>query len=122
MDSAESRPHDAGKAFLKGSAKQLFDSDESNVCFCKNILIHEVGGYTKYLPMGVVLLEDATEANIYDEWIRKVSNEGHQNVVAEMFELLYAYAYQQSHYTPFLASTGGHTPFKEVVGFPKGQS
>lgn len=118
-------PRDAGGTYLEPEkflkayrdfAEKFDDAGCHDVLFYKNILLHDTGGYHCHCPNGVVLVRSANGAMLWDAWIRKVPNKGHEYALTELGAQLRNYAKGMNYkLDPKITAGGGHEEIGEVT-------
>ena len=107
----------AREEFLKAyhaKAKEFDEERDSELLFCKNIAIGNPDKAVGYCPSGVVLVRSTSDPSLWDAWIHKVSNVGHQAATTEFGRQLGNYAKaMSSKFIPKIQAAGGHTKVAE---------
>ena len=104
--------------FLKAYRDNAEEFDEEgchDVLFCKNIHLNNPDDFVEYCPRGVVLEKSTSGSSLWDAWIRKVPNRGHERATIELGGQLGNYAEaMSSKFDPEIIAGGGHTKVDEV--------
>jgi hypothetical protein len=93
-----------------------FDEEGSDVRFCKNIHLKNPDDFVEYCPRGVVLAQSTSSGSLlWDAWIRKVPNEGHEAATTEIGRQIGNYAVaMSSKFDPEIQAGGGHRKVGQV--------
>ena len=106
-------PEDFLKAY-RAKAKE-FDEEGSDVLFCEKLHINNPDEFVEYCPRGVVLEQSASGSSLWDAWIRKVPNKGHEAATTELGGQLRNYAVaMSSKFNPEIQAGGGHEKVNEA--------